>query len=230
MHYIYGDSKFNYTQDGKEYQLEISRDDFEGNNPREWDNCGTIAASYRDYILCDEGHDDPDEEADEILRDHGYEDEELYDMTYNEKMLKIAEYDDIVLLHLFVYDHSGITISTGGFVDSWDSSRIGFIYVTKEKFFKNYSQDEQHWRDLARQYLEDEVEIFNKYIQGEVYWYSLSVKEKHQEKCPHCGVVIKEYDVWEDVDSCGGFYCDTLEDLANEACIEINWETLKEVK
>ena len=39
---------------------------------------------------------------------------------------------------LYLYDHSGITMSTGSFCDSWDSGQVGFIYVTKEDIEKEY--------------------------------------------------------------------------------------------
>lgn len=50
-----------------------------------------------------------------------------------------------------------------------------------------------------------------KYI---VFTLEEKVHARNETRCPHCGEVIKvdEYDDYEEVDSCGGFYGDTLED------------------
>lgn len=47
----------------------------------------------------------------------------------------------VVMLQLYLYDHSGISISSSSFVGrahhaDWDSGPVGFIYCTKERFLK----------------------------------------------------------------------------------------------
>jgi len=40
--------------------------------------------------------------------------------------------DALAILPLFLYDHSGLSISTGGRHDRWDSGQVGWAYVTRE--------------------------------------------------------------------------------------------------
>lgn len=67
------------------------------------------------------------------------------------------------------------------------------------------------------------MQIYDYFLRGEVYSFTLEEKvhARNETRCPHCGEVIKvdEYDDYEEVDSCGGFYGDTLED--NEILDEI---------
>lgn len=56
------------------------------------------------------------------------------------------------------------------------------------------------------------MEIYDQYLQGEVYRFKLEQQVKIQDLCPHCGEVIKEYYDMEYIDGCAGFYGDCLED------------------
>ena len=56
---------------------------------------------------------------DVIIEDLGFED--------CKRLLK----DKVFYLPLYLYDHSGITMSTGSFCDSWDSGQVGFISVNE---------------------------------------------------------------------------------------------------
>lgn len=38
-----------------------------------------------------------------------------------------------IILPLFLYDHSGITMNTSGFNCPWDSGQVGIIYISKKK-------------------------------------------------------------------------------------------------
>ena len=60
--------------------------------------------------------------------------------------------------------------------------------------------------------MDNEVETYDKYLQGDVYGFTLTKKVVKQDKCPHCGEVIKEYEEDEYIDSCWGFFGDSLED------------------
>jgi len=39
--------------------------------------------------------------------------------------------EGVIYLPRFLYDHSGITMSTGPFSCPWDSGQVGFIYATR---------------------------------------------------------------------------------------------------
>ena len=57
-----------------------------------------------------------------------------------------------------------------------------------------------------------EVETYDQYLRNDVYGYKLTKKVIELDICPHCGEVINEYEVEEDVDSCWGFYGNCLEE------------------
>lgn len=65
---------------------------------------------------------------------------------------------------------------------------------------------EENWKEVAEYHMDNEVETYDQYLRGDVYGFTLTKKSIKQDICPHCGEVIKEYEVEEDVDSCWGFY------------------------
>ena len=143
----------------KGFTIEIDQDCGEEFNPRRWDNLGTIVCAPGKY---------------RGIGDIGLESSELTDEDYQ--------------LPLYVYDHGGITISTTPFNCQWDSGCIGYIYVTQDRIKEEYGieeVDEEH-ADRAMNILRNEIEIYDKYIRGEVY-----------------GVVCN---IENDMDSCVGFY------------------------
>lgn len=83
--------------------------------------------------------------------------------------------DRLFKVHLYIYDHSGITISTKPFNDSWDSYFVGFAYVRKDKFLKEFGYDEwnKEAEERATAVINSEVEEYDHYIKGEVYGYEI---------------------------------------------------------
>ena len=57
-----------------------------------------------------------------------------------------------VILPLYLYDHSGITMSTGPFSCPWDSGQVGWIYASKKTFIDEtgYSEAELFSTDSKR--------------------------------------------------------------------------------
>lgn len=98
-------------------------------------------------------------------------------------LYKLIEDKGTIIKKLFLYDHSGITISTSPFSCRWDSGQIGWIYITKEKI------EAEGWTpEQANNYLDGEVEVYDNYLTGEVY-----------------GFTIEDAD-GEEVESCWGYY------------------------
>lgn len=122
----------------------------------------------------------------------------------NEKIMAIVNKtvdEHYIMLPLYLYDHSGITMSTGPFSCRWDSGQVGWIYVTKEQVRKEYG-----WKNLSKKrietiegYLKGEIEEYDRFLTGQVYGYDVT----ELGECKHCGTAIEE-----DIDSCGGFYMD----------------------
>jgi hypothetical protein len=93
------------------------------------------------------------------------------------------ERNAINITPLYLYDHGGITMKTGRFGCPWDSGQVGFIFTTKEMIDKEGIKPER-----IQDILEGEVEVYNQFIEGDVW-----------------DVVIKD-DEGGFVDQCGGFY------------------------
>jgi hypothetical protein len=176
----------------------ITQDDYP-DSPREWDNLGTMACFHNRYSLGDSNIPFSSGEFDNWLEMENHIWKEL---------------DAAVVLPLFLYDHSGITISTSSFSCRWDSGQIGFIYVTKDTLKKefNVKRITEQIKEKATKILEGEVETYDQYITGDVYSYEI-VKIN---KCEH-GHKHEETE-----GSCSGFYGDDwknngiLDDLSKE--------------
>jgi len=166
-------------------------------DPREWDNLGIMVCFHNGYNLGDKTN----------LKSSDFNNwDELHD--YINKELKA-----VAVLPLYLYDHSGITISTTPFNCRWDSGQIGFIYTTEEQIKKMCGDEKYTTKELEKKLLE-EVKLYDKYLTGEVYGYN-HVK---YEKCEHCGHTEESI-----LDSCWGFFDikDIHEEFAKEKLIEI---------
>ena len=135
-------------------------------SPREWDNLGTMVCFHKRHNLGDK-HTMSIEEAKEL-----------------------SQSKDVVSLPLFLYDHSGITISTKPFSCPWDSGQVGFIYITKEKIKAEYGNAGKKGIEKAIKYMQGEVREYDNFLTGNVY-----------------GFVIEDEN-GENIDSCSGFFGD----------------------
>src|SRR3990172_5623508 len=133
-------------------------------SPREWDNLGTMVCFHSRYNLGDEKH--------------GFYNPDDLQEFLNENKGKV------ISLPLYLYDHSGISMSTGRaypFNCPWDSGQVGIIYITYEKIRKEYN-----WKHITKErkqkiisYLQGEVETYDQYLRGDVYGYDVI--------CDKCG-------------------------------------------
>lgn len=208
MKYIYDGDKFNViNKEGESLRLSIYNDCEEYFDPRQGHNYAKFICWHREYDLGDKHeYDFPEDLFADLLEFVGYTESEIrslmdFDITPVKRAHNILEAlneRDIVIMPLYLYDHSGITISVEDPKDPWDSGIVGFAYILKDEWFRDTdSNDEEHWKDLAKQNIYDEVELYDMYIRGEVYGYCLS-KITH---CPTCGHEEEEV-----LDSCGGFF------------------------
>lgn len=172
------------TQTKTNYEIEIIHDEFPQNPRIEWDNLGTMVCFHGRYTLGDIGH--------------GYG---LSDFnSWNElKKQIIKDHDPAVILPIYMYDHSGITISTQPFSCHWDSGQIGFIYIGRLKVMKEYNVKRitHLLKDRLTEYLKAEVETYDNYLTGETYGYKITKDG-------------------EEIDSCWGYYgYDDVKNVAN---------------
>ncbi len=187
----------------KDTVLEITQDEFL-DSPRDCDNIGTMAYAHSQYNLGDEKIDDSWEK---YMESKGIEQKDL-----------------AVCLPLYIYDHSDISMTCGDRVypydDPWDSSMVGFIYVTKQKLCKEFNTKRISKKiiEKAEKILKDEIKIFDQYLQGDVYGFVISKISKCDMNHEH-----KEY-----VDSCDGFYGHNMEENGMKDHIP-DFEKFKEI-
>lgn len=119
------------------------------------------------------------------------------ELTSDELMDIITDY--VVILPVYLYDHSGPSVSTTPFYCPWDSAQIGWIYATNERLRKGtvYNDDELFEQGKAEEILKAEIEELDTYLRGDVYGFVV----KRVYECETCGQ--KKEDVLE---SCWGFY------------------------
>lgn len=217
-HYAYNSPFKMKDSEGVEYTLEVLNDDYPG-SPREWDNLCTMVCWHRDYVLGDKHNfDNPDEFMQHLYLDvtskHWCDNHESDD--WRDVYKELQETNLVLIKPINMYDHSGITVSTSSgypYNDRWDSGCVGFIYITKKRLFeKCIDVTEETWKERADQYIEGEMETYDQYLRGDVYGFRLTKKIMQQQKCPHCGEVIQEYEEEVEEDSCWEFYGDCLEE------------------
>lgn len=186
---IYGDE----TGVHRDMYCFVLKQDYYAENPREWDNVCTIVSARGDWDISDSGHSlSGNDEVREFLEN-------------------LKKQSDIYWRYIYMYDHSGQTISLEPFNDPWDSGCCGIIFVTKETLQKEcIGITDENWRDRAKSIVEGEIEIYDSYFRGEVYGYEIQQKQIVE----HCNKTTgKKWETteWEVVDSCSGFYGSDLD-------------------
>jgi hypothetical protein len=123
--------------------------------------------------------------------------------SWDEMESAIIKQEDVaVILPLYLYDHSGITMNTTGFSCGWDSGQVGFIYVSRETLRNEYSVKRISNKivEKATKLLLGEVETYDQYICGDVYGFKVFNVETCDKGCEH----------EEEIDSCWGFFGDNF--------------------
>ena len=179
--------------------LRIEQDE-DATSPRvDFDNLGHMVCFHNRYNLGDE----QDEISDKDY--NGWE-----EMAAGIKSL----YPGCLILPLYLYDHSGITIKTTPFGCRWDSGQVGFIYMTRETMLAEAPGNPKYVtkkvRDWAEECLKAEVSEYDQYLTGDVWGY------------------IVEDDEGEDLESCWGFfgeeYCRTEGKAVLHSLMEGYWK------
>lgn len=213
--------ELHYDEDGGEYA-----------NPREGDQLGTMVCWHPDYVLGDEQivgdadrgnrgafRRDKHGAAVTVFQSEGGRDD-FSSMELVERYLRVAR-RAIVTLPLYLYDHSGITMTAGsnlvgrgetpsggrdswGNARGWDTTMCGFIYTNAERCAELcgtgedgglYAPDD--WAGTPLEWvasqLDVEVRLYAAYLEGQVYGYTV------------------EDDRGDEVGSCWGFLPDVTE-------------------
>ncbi len=149
--------------------IKIYQDDNALDPRKEFDHMGTMICFHRDYNMGDE-----------------------HNLTQDDLMTLVRR-KDVLAVPLYLLDHSGLWLRTGRFAEDpggWDTSFIGYIYVTWKTIQKEYGKVTVKTKEKALNYLEAEVKEYNDFLTGNVYGYVIEEKSG------------------ETLDSCWGFYGD----------------------
>lgn len=162
------------TEQYKDHTIEVDYDN-DPMNPREDDNLCVFHVAHRNYNFGD--------------KNYAY-----YDDIKDAEREAIRNKD--IVLPLYMYDHSGITISLSPFTCQFDSGQVGFVQILRKEILKNFNKARltKKLREKAISLAKSEVEVLDNFIRGEVYSYSTDYG-----------------------DSCGGFSSveEALEDAKN---------------
>lgn len=181
------------------YRIKVEQDEYP-ESPREWDNLGTMECWHRRYNLGD-GQITPEE------------------------AIAIYESDEYISLPLYLYDHSGITMSTAPFSCPWDSGQVGIIYVSIEKVVKEFGELTAEIREQVYNILVSEVKAYDQFLIGDVWFYSI------QKAKVYTADDDDTLTQWETIEACGGFYGrEDCEEQAKEALksLELRADELRE--
>jgi len=103
----------------------VVQDDDPPHPRRDWEGMGTMALFHKRYELGD--------------KDHGLSASDFDGWDAMEEHL-YKKCGAAVVLPVYLYDHSGISIQTKPFSCRWDSGQIGFIYISREQVRNLYSR------------------------------------------------------------------------------------------
>ena len=242
--------------EGKKYKVVIEQDEM-AENPREaWDNAGTMICFHRRYNLGDKHRYDSPREFMEAMADRyvtaiefqeygAYMDEPFLNTErvefdgWTDEELEEVIYNNVYMLNLYLYDHSGITISTAPFSCRWDSGQVGVIYIedkdAEKEFGKKPEETQKEFDERVYKYLRGEVEVYDQYLTGEVYgFFVYEKKEFSLTKVYKDGngnlteaVCFEDGMEWVEYDSCWGFYGSDFKE--NGIYDHIDEEVLKDV-
>lgn len=175
------------------FRIEIFHDPDPINPRTEYDNGGTMLCLHGRYSLGDEhSYTTPEQIANAVIQSVNSDADDFDDLEKAE-----AAFDDlpVTVLPLYLYDHSGITMSTKPFHCPWDSGRVGLIYITDERAasFYGYDQNAPDFKEKVTAALIAEVDEYDNYLTGSAYGYRVFSRDENDD---------------EEVDSCWGFLGD----------------------
>lgn len=176
----------------KGYTIKIEFDTDPENPIKEWDMLGTFACFHSRYDLSNTKQFSDSDDLQDFLKEN-----------------------ENISLPLYLYDHSGITISTGPFSCQWDSGQVGIIFVTLEKIREKYKckRITKKIREQVLKTLEAEVKTFDDYLTGSVYGFDIEDQEGNS------------------IESCWGYYGDSeIDYIISEGKKTIDWNRKEKAK
>jgi len=158
----------------KNYSYTIKQNNYT-ENPRAWDNFGTCIFRGKYSHLGD---------------NHELDFSNCCSWKNEEKVIKKHYGKNCIIIPVYAYIHSEMTISTSPFSCSWDSGRLGSIVVSRATIRKEYGVSRVTKDILKRaiQHLESEITLLNQYITGDIWDFDITDDEgKLVESCNDYG-------------------------------------------
>ena len=198
------------TIEYKGHEISIYQDETVESPVDTYDMLGKMVCSHSRYNLghvqvedgMDGWYDHLASEHDLVYRNDWYP-EEHGKVEYEDYVQKWVE-ANLIILPLYLYDHSGITMNTKGFHCQWDSGQVGFVYVSKQK-----AKEEWKWNKLSkkrvekiRDILRSEVQTYDHYLTGSVYGYSIEGDHSEDSCWGYYGSSYDENSDWEYMIQC----------------------------
>ena len=113
-----------------------------------------------------------------------------------DEIREITEDPDAIWLPVYVYAHSGVTVSTGHgypYNDRWDSWLGGIIYAYRNEALKwgGWDVDGEELDTVIRNNLKIEVETFDQFVTGDVYYFQIIKEDEDgdEEILDDCGCI-----------------------------------------
>lgn len=194
----------------KGYKIVITQDEDAPNPREEWDNLGVMVTAHSRYTL---GDVQIGTRQTKKLQPWSFPDVEEFDRF-------IRQQKKCVILPLYMYDHFSITIRTSSAMfraidhAGWDWGLLGYIFATgnmiKKEFGVKVITDEVI--ENAKKILTSEVEIYDDYVNGNVYCFDIYAPPPGYEYDKDYNSFINEdgeefVGYWDDsVDSIGGIF------------------------
>lgn len=147
----------------------------------------------------------------------------LLETETSEQDLKMLFYlnPDIEIRNIFIYEHSGISISCAR-VDSFDSRCVGWFVMSKQDTQSVYAfpenVSEEIWRKAAGDYMDNLITEYDLLYSGEVYAISIEPVSKFKDFMTTCPKCIWDYRtlsrvIGEDTEWIGGLFGDKSVDM-----------------
>lgn len=156
------DARLEYNRSTREWEL---RENQHWSSDSDWYVSSSYAASLKDEV--------PDWFLDDCLSA----------LTTGELFSLVEQMDGMVILPLYLYDHSGITMNTCGFSCPWDSGQVGWIYADKAMIEQEHGKITPEILEKVRQTLEAEVKEYDYYLTNQCYGFQLFKEDVEVDSC-----------------------------------------------
>lgn len=157
----------------KGYNISLERDDF-NESPLEWGSCGFFSTNKKMSSVSFGDFDKSTDDFDSLDEIEAY-----------------FEANGYVYKKMYLYDHSGWTVSSKPFGCRWDSGVAGYLYIDKKSAVRDFGGNKRLTKPLREKtelFLEGMIESLDQYFTGDVWCISI------------------EDPSGEEIESCGGFY------------------------